>query len=357
MASGVKREREEDDENDDDSHKCQRNTFTEFVLSQIGGINAVCCKGGNTLLHKAVREENFFMISKLLTYRNINVNKLNDEGLSPLHVAVKHGLCEVVGKLLTLDAVDINLHSEHYDKDYFETPLILAIGKEYPEIVKLLLADKRIDVDEPAVRLDSYIEDVHFEDEPDHECYRPPVHLTPFYYAAETGNEDIVCMLVDCNAYCNGNSCYWYSGDIHSTPLHVAAECGFEGVVQLLLDRDVVNVNAFYEYDEYTPLHLAIQSGEVGVVKILLSHKDINVNFHDSMSLRQPLSEAVYEDSTPILNLLLDHKNIQVEAAHIEYALKHEKYNALHSLFEKDYPSKQELLMKSVFNILKKRNN
>lgn len=154
---------------------------------------------GNTDLHVAADTGDVDKVKELLTRDGIDVNKKNDYGETPFLLATRRGHAKVVELLLLDTRVNVNLpdkdeHSPLYfaamthekivqlllthnkiqinktDKDRF-TPLHMAIEHNKPEIVKMLLQHKDIDVI----------------------CY----NITPLYSAASRNYKEIVELLLN----------------------------------------------------------------------------------------------------------------------------------------------------------------
>jgi len=96
------------------------------------------------------------------------------------------------------------------------------------------------------------------------------------------------------------------------TPLMWAAESGHEGIVKLLLDRKEVNPDSRDNSDQ-TPLWRAAFGGHEGIVKLLLDRKDVNPDSRDQNDLT-PLSGAAFGEHEGIVKLLLDRKEVNPDS-------------------------------------------
>ncbi len=94
-------------------------------------------EGGNTILHRAAMNGDCVMIKVLLAHRKTNINVMNENGNTPLNFT-----CSAeVGKLLLLHMANPTLADENGN-----TPLHHAAEIEDIELMKVLLADRRVDV-------------------------------------------------------------------------------------------------------------------------------------------------------------------------------------------------------------------
>ena len=194
------------------------------------------------------------------------------------------------------------------------TPLVWAAESGHEGIVKMLLDRKEVD---PDSRDESY--------------------RTPLLEAALGGHEGVVRLLLD-RKEVNPDS----RDKGGQTPLSEAAKNGHEGVVRLLLDRGEVNPDsrnrrgqtalwwaAVYGHevivklllyrkevnpdskddDGQTPLWFAASGGHEGVLKQLLDRKEVNPDSRDSYN-QTPLWAAAWGGHEEIVKLLLDRKEV-----------------------------------------------
>ena len=96
---------------------------------------------GDTLLIQYVLHRHIHAVRRLLTRPDVDPNKRNQRGFSPLAVAVWHGSHQIVAILLGNNRVDPNQldHQGH-------TASWLAARSGQPECLKLLIADARVDL-------------------------------------------------------------------------------------------------------------------------------------------------------------------------------------------------------------------
>ena len=86
---------------------------------------------------------NVELVSKFLEDERINLNKIDQNWSSPLHVACKKDRVETVKFLLRDDRIDVNLEDRSK-----KTPLFLACESGCSKTVKILLNDERIAVNQ-----------------------------------------------------------------------------------------------------------------------------------------------------------------------------------------------------------------
>lgn len=172
------------------------------------------------------------MVATLLA-ASAAVDALNGRGNTPLHVAARKGLTEVVAALLeasaAVDTSDVNDN----------TPLHFAAWKGHTEVVTALLA--------AGATVDATNE----------------IGNTPLHYAALNCHTEAVATLLAASAAVDAISGSGY------TPLHVAAISGRTGVVAALLGASAT-VNAT-NGSGITPLHVAARNGHTEVVAALLA--------------------------------------------------------------------------------------
>lgn len=120
-------------------HIAVSETRDSQILKQLLAHNAdkeLADREGNTPLHLAVQYGNLFYAEPLLESKS-NVNAVNQEGLSPLHILIKNALTDLqVANYLKYNP-DMTLEDKNGD-----TPLHLAVRMKKSKIVKLLLEAK-----------------------------------------------------------------------------------------------------------------------------------------------------------------------------------------------------------------------
>jgi ankyrin repeat protein len=199
---------------------------------------------GTTPLHVAAEEGDVAGVRAALV-QDIDVDALDGNGRTALHLAALNGHVKVVELLLAAPGIDVNAQISN-GPDKGQTALHLAAANGHLEVVELLLR---------------YITDVNVQDE----C-----GMTALHWAAGNGHVDVVKLLlpytVDVNARIGGGNLKGW------TALHMATE----GDVVQALSNAGANLNATDEYG-WTPLHWAARNGHTGAVRALLDARaDVN---------------------------------------------------------------------------------
>lgn len=252
----------------------------------------------NTLLHKAVANEDLGMIGFLLK-SGASPNCCNNRGETPLHTAAWLDNKEIVELLLTNEAYP-NIQGA-----LGVTPLYIAAKLDSKEIVALLLANNA---------------------KPD---TGDGFGSTPLHMAAKLNSKEIVELLLAYNATPNivdnnGNTPLHLSvlkGNIESTkyllnlgananycnrsgdtPLHMTAKLDSNAIVELLLANNA-NLNA-QNRDGNTLLHLSVSEGNIESIKYLLPF--CNTCIHNDMG-NIPVHTAILENKEEIAMYLIEH--------------------------------------------------
>lgn len=116
------------------------------------GVNKVL--DGMTYLHLALLNKCIKVANKLLSTEDIQLNTVSKEqafkGFTPLHFAILKGLDEVSEHLINNEDVLLNTA----EKECGMTPLHLAIDRHNPKVVRLLLQQKRVNIDKCSTQFD-----------------------------------------------------------------------------------------------------------------------------------------------------------------------------------------------------------
>ena len=190
-----------------------------------------------TALHYACYIGEMDLVRFFMSLKNVDINI----SPSPWYLAVKNGHLQTVSMLIKMPNLKINCFGEDNC-----TPLFLATMLFYNQIVKILL--EREDID-PNILSVGYV---------------------PLQIAVLKNNLEAVKLLVndkrtDLNA----------QGKDGDTALHYAISLKEIEIVKILLDSNRIDVNAVNN-ELNTPLHQAALFNFIEAVELLVDHDDIN---------------------------------------------------------------------------------
>uniref|UniRef100_A0A1B6C1D9 Uncharacterized protein n=1 Tax=Clastoptera arizonana TaxID=38151 RepID=A0A1B6C1D9_9HEMI len=256
------------------------------------------------------------VINSKVEYNEIKLkellNKKTENGLTPLHLSVKHNKIENMKLLLEKGAeVNSTCHSGH-------TPLHIAIKKLNTEAVALLLdfgADTNISTQDEKTSLILAIENdcldifnlIIKKDSNIHSMNK--VKETPLYYAAKQKNEYFTKTLLGFGADVNAKN---YLG---KTPLMVAVENNFYNNMKLILQCDPdVNAACISGYQAgYSALHYAAKSENIFIEELILAGANVDAITRNG---KTPLHLAVeYCKLNNIKSLITCNADVNVSSA------------------------------------------
>ena len=202
-------------------------------------------------LHDAARQSTRAALMTLAKdkQKNRDIDQLNDQGLSPLHIAILNHNRTTCSTLIMDLGADVDLPSS-----IKWTPLHYAADTGQADIVRALLtrnANCNADTGQKFWTENS-----------------PSDYLSPLILAIKRGNSEIAELLIKQGARIN-RSWLWYPEE---TPLYIAAKEGHLDIVNLLLKHGAV------VDDHYAPLLVAAENGHEEVVKKLIEN-NANVNY------------------------------------------------------------------------------
>ncbi|WP_265029750.1 ankyrin repeat domain-containing protein [Wolbachia endosymbiont (group A) of Philonthus cognatus] len=130
---------------------------------------------------------------------------------------------------------------------------------------------------------------------------------TPLHYAAQSGNEQVVKLLIEKKANVDTRD------RVGNRPLHIAAKNGYLGIVKVLLDTNKVNVNAKTSPKyKFTPLHFAARNGHLEIVNALL---DKGAEVHAETKYKYtPLHLAAENGHFGVVSELLKNDKVNIDA-------------------------------------------
>ncbi|KAG0634405.1 ankyrin repeat-containing domain protein [Tuber brumale] len=253
------------------------NGTTEVVAALLANPHLelnICDVHCRTTLHWACGEGLSNMVRLLLADERTDYNQSSVADLAPLDIAASNGHAETVRMLLELDGIDVSKR----------WPLYSAVNSEAEEVVRLLLDDKRIDVN------------------------RGPGGDTPLGLATRARYNLIIRLLLG-----RKDVLVNISATSGETPLCVVASEGNTPLVQLLLAHPGIDVN-LVDIHGYTPLISAIARGKDEVVRLLLDDERTDVNFPYRSEHQTPLYWAVAQERCAIVRLLLSDPRVRVNS-------------------------------------------
>ena len=284
-----------DEMNKGEFQQLEINGLVNYIISDINKLNIINLiynnidnpeKKKNFIIYLYLEffniEESYFDIDSILKYFfqkyiNILINIKDKSNRTPLIIAVEKNFVDIIELLLEHENIDVNIKN-----NYNQTPLIIAVEKNFVDIVKLLLGHNNIDVN-----------------------IQNNYNQTPLHIALYTNN-DIVKLLLEYKDI-NINLINKYG----ETPLHIAANNNNIDIVKLLLlQRNDINVNLINEYGE-TPLHIAANNNNTDIVNLLLKNGNIKVNIKNKND-NTPLHIAANNNNIDIVELLLEREDIKV---------------------------------------------
>ncbi|PYH31834.1 WD-repeat protein [Aspergillus neoniger CBS 115656] len=270
------------------------------------------------------------------TTRWIDVNEVDNSGLSPLAHAAYHGNESIVSLLLSKRGIRPDMRTFSGRK----TPFGYAAGRGHLNITKMLLATGKVD--------------------PDAVDY---AGLTPIVYAADAQHDDVVTFLLntgrvdpnrkgirgmtvlsraahrghgikDLNSRDKGHenivksllstgipdpNCRDAGG---KTPLAQASYYGHDEIVGLLLENDEVNPDIQDDHGR-TPLALACQGGHESIVALLLKTGRVNPNSEDhyGTKLLTPATECGNEGIIKLISDAINSRDSENAAPEFQPAI------------------------------------
>ena len=216
-------------------------------------------------------------VALLLLERGADVNALDEDHATPLHLASSHGLLEIAQLLLDHGA------TANTENVYGQTPLHVVSRDEHfsyenPNIARLFLE----------LNLEVNAQDKSLN--------------TPLHFACSHGNFKTALVLLDHGAHVNARN------SNGQTPMHRVPQMIFQDscVAQLMLERGA-EVNA-RDKDLATPLHVACFRGCSANARALLDHgADVNArNTDDETPLHRASRSYDDEGYVSILRPLLE---------------------------------------------------
>ncbi|KAG8081007.1 hypothetical protein GUJ93_ZPchr0007g5835 [Zizania palustris] len=209
---------------------------------EVGAPLMTANEAGNTPLHEAVRHRWSKLALRLLEEEPTCAHTSNKEMQTPLHIAAREGLVDVVAKILDLPWVPVY---DDFNAASSGTALHQAVLGGHTKVVETLLAKKK-----PELKIEQ----------------KDSYGNTVLHFAAQKNDARMVRTLLkhkeDFAHECNTAG---------QSALHVAANYGSTAAVAELL-RHCPDAAEMLDRDGRNALHIAVSSGKVDAFKCLLRH-------------------------------------------------------------------------------------
>ncbi|XVF03995.1 hypothetical protein REPUB_Repub05bG0042200 [Reevesia pubescens] len=194
---------------------------------------------GNTPLHGAVKNQHYKVVKAFADIDPESLVLLNDDGESPLSIAIDLKLTDLAAKIINL-----NTSTLEYRGHNRQTPLHRAVIMQDLATMNLILEWKELK------------EELVMKDD---EKKRTPLH-----YAAALGNNNMVKTLLVCST-----STAYIADDDQKIPLHLAAEKGQVNILKALIEpcADTIEI---LDKKQQNILHLAAKNGNLDAVFYIL---------------------------------------------------------------------------------------
>ncbi|KAI9579988.1 rabankyrin-5 [Glossina fuscipes] len=246
----------------------------------------LCCQWGLT------------KVLQTLIGHGANVNSLDAENKTPLHVAIENRHEEIISMLLCHPNIDLKLRDKAGN-----TPFAAALAMRNHRAAQRILERLPNAAEQMDSRGRNFLHLAIMKDDLESVLFLLAIQVdvnsrvhdanqsTPLHLAATSKNEMITRNLILADARINERDA------VQKTPLHIAAERGNLSAVSALLqnkaDYDAV------DGEGNNALHIAVRGGHLSIVRELLTESSINAEAAN-LKGRNPLHELcrVVEDST-----------------------------------------------------------
>ncbi|KAK7955887.1 uncharacterized protein PG986_005109 [Apiospora aurea] len=246
------------------------------ILLHSGADPGRCCRRGRTVLHRACERSAVDIVKQLVaTPKDVLVNEFDQPPFkwTALTWAIMNGRPEIVKLLLTRKDIDLDLQCPG---DFNLNALHRAVADDEIEIAELILADGRISIES-----------------------MDPDRTTPLILAASSGYDEMVSLLLKWGA--NPNARDGFDGPaILRAVDNNALECV----------RALVSHGADYKFKDFHGrgiLHGAAINARSTILRFLLSYVDeLDPNIQGDAG-ETPLHDAVTRNSESTVRVLLEH--------------------------------------------------
>ncbi|PRQ38111.1 putative ankyrin repeat-containing domain, PGG domain-containing protein [Rosa chinensis] len=228
-------------------------------------------RGNSTVLHEASRNGHYKVVEFLIKVDPNLASVENDEGESPLYLAARGGMLEIVNQIIRTNP------SSAHGGSFGQTALHAAVVERHVGVMEALVAFKQ----ELAKEADRQ-------------------GRTPLYYAASLGDHRTVKRLLELDT-----STAYVLDKGGRSPIHVAARNGHTGVIREIIQHCPDSGELIDPYGQ-NALHIAISSGQANVVTYILETPELEGLINQSdIDGNTPLHLAAIARKTWILWYLM----------------------------------------------------
>ncbi|KAK9846669.1 hypothetical protein MYU51_001949 [Penicillium brevicompactum] len=238
---------------------------------------------GRTALHLAADHGDFLAVESLLCQKSIDPGALDQRNRTPLHAAAMGGHLAVVDLLLRRTNAFLNCQDIHGN-----TPLWWATSRHHDDVTKRLLSEDDVDVNVVGGggRYDRPSTSLH------HAVRRLDTVVLRWLLAVPSLDPNI------CASF--------------QSPLCLAIREGHTAVLRLLLTHKDIQINAQHSGGD-APLCLATENGNVDAVKLLVAQGSrLKINQLSRIDEETAISVAIRNANLHILHILLQHPDIDL---------------------------------------------
>lgn len=280
----------------------------------------------NSILHEAIRSGNINTLKMLLKGNkklNLDVNAKNHAGYTALHIAVELNRIEMV-KYLKDKAADVNEVNNN-----MRTPLHLAALSGNVSLFDTLLRCNRIKID---------VQDAE--------------GFSVLHFAALLGLESVVMKLLEKSRKEKITIVDLVTNGLKFTALHCAVDCGSERIAKLLI-QECKDINKKDKYG-YSVLHLAAMKGNPVVFECLCGRSDLDLNAKDNNGMTPLHIALNFRNVDIAMGLIQRRVELNEEDCHkwtpLHYAVAHNLRDAVGELLKSGATQTDEICVALYFD-------
>lgn len=247
--------------------KNEKQHIVDFIINRMLNVDQICEDGLTAFEISIINNKPGFFLSLL---DKTNIKRINSEGVSPLHLAIKQKIPEFVQQLLIAGALERDKKYQGYDNrltNLLQNCFYYAAGYSNTEILEILI-DYGADPNEYSSH----------EEEP------------PINNAIRHNNYENVKFLLSLNvkllsfSFVNGESA-----------LHIAVRSSSFEICELILQHHT-NINLKSKTRGLTPLEISILEGRDEIAILLLNNKaTVNQDFLNTKDIKFFIEKGLYE--------------------------------------------------------------